>query len=166
MLSTQDETQSGTTGRRDQQPPPTGRRFGRLARFERCDSTQRRQAVDPVSEDQERPRTGIIVPFPVAIVSGTAARGVGTRIDFGILGHGRYRRPRLTAWILIAVAAGLLAIAIQAGARDLPLWEDDVLNLRTKYLNIVTSPRIPLAVWCLVLSAAALIAARRLYSNR
>ncbi len=91
---------------------------------------------------------------------------VGTRIDFGILGRQRYRHPKVTAGILVAMAAGLLSWAIYTGVAELQFRQEYGLVLRANYLVLLTRTTIPIASWCLILSGGALIGAKRLYSNR
>jgi hypothetical protein len=91
---------------------------------------------------------------------------IGTRIDFGILGRRRYRHPKATAGILVALAAGLLSWAIYTGVTEFQFWKEYGLELRANYLVLLSGTTIPIVSWCLVLSGGALKGARRLYSNR
>jgi len=91
---------------------------------------------------------------------------VGTRLDFGVLGHRRYRHPKVTAGILVAMAAGLLSWAIYTGVSEFQFWKEYGLVFRANYLVLLTRASIPIGSWCLVLTGVALIGAKRLYSNR
>ena len=90
---------------------------------------------------------------------------VGTWIDFGILGRRRYRHPKITAGILVAVAIGLLFWAIQTAVSEFQFRTKYGLELRANYLFPVTT-RLPIVSWWLILSGVALIGAKRVYSNR
>ncbi len=89
---------------------------------------------------------------------------IGTRIDFGILGRRRYRRPSLTAGILVAMAASLLSLAVYAGISEFQFWKE--YGLRANYLVLLSGTTIPIVSWCLVLAGCSLMGARRFYSNR
>ena len=91
---------------------------------------------------------------------------IGTRIDFGILGRRRYRHPKATTGILIAMAAGLLSWALYTGIAEFQFWKEHSLELRADYLILLSGTTIPIVLLCLVLSGGALKGARQLYSKR
>src|SRR6185436_14065610 len=70
--------------------------------------------AEPIHHGQLWTYPALIMTMPVIV----AWWWVGTRIDFGILGGGRYRHTKLTAWILITLAVGLLLVAVQAGIAE------------------------------------------------
>lgn len=90
---------------------------------------------------------------------------VGTRVDFGVLGRRGYRHPKLIAGILLAMAAGLLFVALHTSVSQFQFWREHGLEPRTNYFVLVTGRTIPIVSWCLVLSGGALVGARRLYSS-
>ena len=92
---------------------------------------------------------------------------VGTRLDFGVLGVGRYRRRR--AWLSFLVASFVIFLAVFVGS----LW-DDIRFFRSHpyldvnpYLASATHLRLlPLRLWLIVLMFAFCIAALRLLRGR
>jgi hypothetical protein len=90
---------------------------------------------------------------------------IGTRIDFGILGRRRYRHPKLTAVVLVALAVALLYGATRGILDGLRWWKEYGGGFPAVYaiLLIRTSGQVP---WCLALAAGALMAAVRLVRGR
>ena len=90
---------------------------------------------------------------------------IGTRIDFGILGRGRFRYAKLFGGVLSVAGLVLLYVAARASLDELHWWMEYGRNssqFRVPTLLRTVGP----VLWCLVLASGCLIAAMRLFQGR
>jgi hypothetical protein len=89
---------------------------------------------------------------------------VGTRIDYGLLGRRKYRRPKLVAGLLVVGALVLLVLAIRVGVGEYRLFRyywpaQDALNVGVILLRAIGP-----MLWCLLFARACIRSAYHLVS--
>lgn len=87
---------------------------------------------------------------------------VGSRIDFGIIGRGRYRHPKVFAGALSTASLGLIFVAVRVALEEFHWWLEyahDSSLFRMPTLLRTIGP----VLWCLLLAGGCVVAAIRLF---
>jgi hypothetical protein len=120
------------------------------------------QAVFLVLITVNLPAFVLSVPILTLLHLHANVRWVGTRIDFGLLGHRHYRNAKALAGFLSVAALGLFCVAAWIALGEIHWWMEygrPDSPFRFPSLLRTVGP----VLWCLVLAGGCLIAATRLF---